>query len=77
MATATGPAASLLAAERTALNFLGHLSGIATLTARYVAAVAGTGARILDTRKTTPGLRSAREGRGGRGRGHQPPHGAL
>jgi nicotinate-nucleotide pyrophosphorylase (carboxylating) len=55
---ASGPAASLLAAERTALNFLGHLSGIATLTARYVEAVAGTGAVILDTRKTTPGLRA-------------------
>ncbi len=54
---ASGPAAALLAAERTALNFLGHLSGIATLTARFVEAVAGTGARILDTRKTTPGLR--------------------
>jgi nicotinate-nucleotide pyrophosphorylase (carboxylating) len=53
-----GPAAGLLAAERTALNFLGHLSGIATLTARYVEAVAGTGARVLDTRKTTPGLRA-------------------
>jgi nicotinate-nucleotide pyrophosphorylase (carboxylating) len=57
VALATGPAAALLAAERTALNLLGHLSGIATLTARFVAAVAGTGARILDTRKTTPGLR--------------------
>ena len=55
---AAGPAAALLAAERTALNFLGHLSGIATLTARYVEAVAGTGTRILDTRKTTPGLRA-------------------
>jgi nicotinate-nucleotide pyrophosphorylase (carboxylating) len=55
---AGGPAAGLLAAERTALNFLGHLSGIATLTARYVEAVAGTGAVILDTRKTTPGLRA-------------------
>jgi nicotinate-nucleotide pyrophosphorylase (carboxylating) len=54
---ASGPARGLLAAERTGLNFLGHLSGIATLTARYVEAVAGTGARILDTRKTTPGLR--------------------
>ena len=50
--------AALLAAERTALNFLGHLSGVATLTARFVEAVAGTGARILDTRKTTPGLRA-------------------
>jgi nicotinate-nucleotide pyrophosphorylase (carboxylating) len=55
---ATGPAAALLVAERTALNFLAHLSGIATLTARFVEAVAGTGARILDTRKTTPGLRA-------------------
>jgi nicotinate-nucleotide pyrophosphorylase (carboxylating) len=49
-----GPARALLAAERTALNFLMRLSGIATLTARFVAAVEGTGARILDTRKTTP-----------------------
>jgi nicotinate-nucleotide pyrophosphorylase (carboxylating) len=57
VALAIGPAAALLAAERTALNFLGHLSGVATLTARYVEAVAGTGVRILDTRKTTPGLR--------------------
>ncbi len=55
--SASGTAAALLAAERTALNFLGHLSGIATLTARFVEAVGGTGARILDTRKTTPGLR--------------------
>ena len=53
----TGPAASLLEAERTALNLLAHLSGVATLTARYVAAVAGTRARIVDTRKTLPGLR--------------------
>lgn len=53
-----GPARALLAGERVALNFLGHLSGIATLTARYVEAVAGTDARILDTRKTTPGLRT-------------------
>jgi nicotinate-nucleotide pyrophosphorylase (carboxylating) len=54
---ATGDARALLAAERTALNFLQHLSGIATATARCVHAVAGTGAGILDTRKTTPGLR--------------------
>jgi nicotinate-nucleotide pyrophosphorylase (carboxylating) len=54
---ASGSARGLLAAERVALNFLGHLSGIATLTARYVEAVAGARARILDTRKTTPGLR--------------------
>lgn len=52
-----GPARSILTAERAALNFLGRLSGIASLTARYVAAVDGTGARIVDTRKTTPGLR--------------------
>jgi nicotinate-nucleotide pyrophosphorylase (carboxylating) len=57
VALASGTAAALLVAERTALNFLGHLSGIATLTARFVEAVAGTGAYILDTRKTTPGLR--------------------
>ena len=54
---ARGSARAILAAERTALNFLGHLSGVATLTARYVEAIAGTDARILDTRKTTPGLR--------------------
>ena len=58
VARAEGPARALLAAERTALNFLGHLSGIATLTAQFVKAVEGTGARILDTRKTTPGLRA-------------------
>jgi nicotinate-nucleotide pyrophosphorylase (carboxylating) len=57
VAVMAGPARALLSAERTALNFLGHLSGVATLTAEYVEAVAGTGARILDTRKTTPGLR--------------------
>jgi nicotinate-nucleotide pyrophosphorylase (carboxylating) len=52
-----GDARSILAGERVALNFLGRLSGVATLTARYVQAVDGTGARILDTRKTTPLLR--------------------
>jgi len=52
-----GPARAVLAGERVALNFLGHLSGISTLTARFVDAVSGAGARILDTRKTTPGLR--------------------
>ena len=51
-------AAALLTAERTALNFLQRLSGVATLTARYVQAIEGTGARVLDTRKTTPGLRA-------------------
>lgn len=53
----SGPARSILTAERTALNFLQRLSGIATQTAAYVAAVSGTGTRILDTRKTTPGWR--------------------
>lgn len=56
--TATGPTVDLLTAERTALNLLCHLSGIASLTARWVSAVAGTEAAIRDTRKTTPGLRS-------------------
>jgi nicotinate-nucleotide pyrophosphorylase (carboxylating) len=58
VARAEGPARALLAAERTALNLLGHLSGVATLTARFVRAVEGSGATILDTRKTTPGLRA-------------------
>lgn len=58
LARLDGDARALLTAERTALNFLGHLSGIATITARCVAAVAGTRARIVDTRKTTPGLRT-------------------
>lgn len=58
VAEVAGAAASILTGERTALNFLGRLSGIATLTARYVEAVEGTGARILDTRKTTPGMRT-------------------
>lgn len=56
--TVTGPLAAILTAERTALNLLGHMSGVATLTARWVDAVAGTGARIRDTRKTLPGLRA-------------------
>lgn len=54
----SGPARSLLSAERVALNFLGRLCGIATLTARCVSALEGTRARLLDTRKTTPGLRA-------------------
>jgi len=54
----SGSAASILTAERTALNFLQRLSGVATLTRKYVAAVAGTRAVILDTRKTTPGFRA-------------------
>lgn len=56
--TIQGKTRSILAAERTALNFLQHLSGIATLTANYVESVKGTRAKILDTRKTTPGLRT-------------------
>jgi nicotinate-nucleotide pyrophosphorylase (carboxylating) len=57
LAEIVGDAAPILGGERVALNFLGRLSGIATLTARYVRAVDGTGVRILDTRKTTPGMR--------------------
>jgi nicotinate-nucleotide pyrophosphorylase (carboxylating) len=57
LAEVTGPARALLTAERTALNFLGRMSGIATLTHRFVDAIAGTRAIILDTRKTAPGLR--------------------
>ena len=53
-----GRAAAMLSAERVALNFVQRLSGVATLTSRYVAAIAGTGATILDTRKTTPGYRA-------------------
>src|SRR3954451_4236329 len=53
----SGNARAMLAAERSALNTLQHLSGIATLTRRYVDAIAGTGATLLDTRKTLPGLR--------------------
>jgi nicotinate-nucleotide pyrophosphorylase (carboxylating) len=58
IATVSGKTRAILTAERTALNFLGRLSGIATLTASYVTAVEGTGARIACTRKTTPGLRA-------------------
>ncbi len=57
IAMVAGPARSLLSAERPLLNLLGHLAGIATLTAQYVAAVSGTRARIYDTRKTMPGWR--------------------
>ncbi len=57
IATVTGPMAAILTAERTALNFMQRMSGIATATRRYVDAVAGTKAVILDTRKTAPGLR--------------------
>jgi nicotinate-nucleotide pyrophosphorylase (carboxylating) len=56
--TVRGPASSVLAAERTALNFVQRLSGVATLARRYAEAVAGTPARVVDTRKTTPGFRA-------------------
>jgi nicotinate-nucleotide pyrophosphorylase (carboxylating) len=56
--TVTGSARAILAAERTALNFIGSLSGTATATARYVRKISHTGARVICTRKTTPGLRA-------------------
>ncbi|HMB02736.1 MAG TPA: carboxylating nicotinate-nucleotide diphosphorylase [Isosphaeraceae bacterium] len=73
VARVAGPMRSLLAMERTALNFLQRLSGVATLTARFVAEVAGTTAVILDTRKTTPGWRALEKYavRCGGGRNHR------
>jgi nicotinate-nucleotide pyrophosphorylase (carboxylating) len=73
VAAVRGPARALLAAERTALNLLCHLSGVATLTARFVDAVRGTGVAILDTRKTTPGLRELEKAAvaAGGGRNHR------
>jgi nicotinate-nucleotide pyrophosphorylase (carboxylating) len=73
LAEVSGPARGVLTAERVALNLVQRMSGIATLTARYVAAVEGTGARIVDTRKTTPGLRSLERQavRDGGGRNHR------
>ena len=73
VALVEGPARALLAAERTALNFLCHLSGVATLTARFVEAVIGTDAQILDTRKTTPGMRALEKAAvaAGGGRNHR------
>ncbi|MDP9402297.1 MAG: carboxylating nicotinate-nucleotide diphosphorylase [Actinomycetota bacterium] len=65
-----GPLCSILTAERTALNLLAHLSGVASLTRSYVRAVAGTGTRILDTRKTTPGLRALEKAAVRAGGGH-------
>ncbi|MCC7052900.1 MAG: hypothetical protein IT355_06495 [Gemmatimonadaceae bacterium] len=69
----TGPARALLQAERVALNYMMHLSGIASVTRTFVQAVAGTPARILDTRKTTPGLRQLEKYavRCGGGRNHR------
>jgi len=72
--TVSGRLAPILTAERTALNFLGHLSGVATLTAAYVAAAAtGGSAQVWDTRKTTPGLRALEKAavRAGGGRNHR------
>jgi nicotinate-nucleotide pyrophosphorylase (carboxylating) len=73
LAWVSGPARSLLTAERTALNFVQHLSGIATLTARYVATISGLPARIVDTRKTVPGMRALAKAavRHGGGRNHR------
>lgn len=73
IAQVTGNARALLGAERVALNFLGRLSGIATLTNAYVTAIAGTSAAIVDTRKTTPGLRALEKFavRCGGGRNHR------
>jgi len=73
VASVSGPARALLAGERTALNLLCHLSGVATLTSRFARAVAATGATILDTRKTTPGLRSLEKAAvvAGGGRNHR------
>ena len=68
--TLSGPAQSILAAERTALNFLQRLSGIATMTRSFVEAVAGTGVKILDTRKTTPGWRELEKAAVCNGGGH-------
>ncbi len=70
LAHLSGSARSILSAERVALNLLGRLSGIATITAQCVHAVEGTQARILDTRKTTPGLRSLEKMAVGMGGGH-------
>jgi len=73
LASVAGPARAVLRAERIGLNFTQRMSGIATLTASYVDAVAGTGARIVDTRKTTPGLRvlERQAVRDGGGRNHR------
>jgi nicotinate-nucleotide pyrophosphorylase (carboxylating) len=68
--TATGSFSSLLVAERTALNFLQRLSGIATLTGEFVDAIDGTGAKIVDTRKTTPGWRMLEKAAVAAGGGH-------
>jgi nicotinate-nucleotide pyrophosphorylase (carboxylating) len=73
IARVSGSARSILAGERTALNLLQHLSGVATVTSRYTAAVAGTRSRVVDTRKTTPGLRALEKAavRDGGGQNHR------
>lgn len=73
LGTVHGPARGILTAERTALNYLQHLSGIATTTREYVRAVSGTGAQIVDTRKTVPGMRGPAKAavRHGGGRNHR------
>jgi nicotinate-nucleotide pyrophosphorylase (carboxylating) len=68
--TIDGSLPSLLKSERTALNFLGHLSGVATLTAKFVEKTKGTQTRIMDTRKTTPGLRQLEKNAVRHGGGH-------
>jgi nicotinate-nucleotide pyrophosphorylase (carboxylating) len=70
IARVSGPLRAILAAERTALNLLGHLSGVATATDRLVQAVAGTRAAIIDTRKTTPGMRALEKAAVRHGGGH-------
>ena len=72
-----GPLQSILAMERVALNFLSHLSGIATTTARYVAAVAAFDTKIYDTRKTLPGLRALEKYAVACGGGHNPESGST
>jgi len=73
LATVSGAARTLLTAERSALNILGRLCGVATLTRRYVDAIAGTNATIVDTRKTTPGMRALEKAavRHGGGKNHR------
>lgn len=73
LAVVTGPLRALLTGERTALNFVRHLSGVATLTRRYVQALRGTDCRLLDTRKTTPGMRTLEKAavRAGGGSNHR------
>ncbi len=75
IATIEGPAAALLTAERSALNFVIHMSGIATLTRRYVLSVQGTNAKICDTRKTLAGLRTLQKYAVRAGGGHNHRHG--